>query len=203
MAQATHSDPFSRREWEEILAYLPPKADRMAAKAAIKAAAHEYRTCDDAPKYAEHQRQSQQWRLVRDIVKAENAIKMREALARSAREIGPEPLKSDLLRLIKGLSSLRERANSRAKVRFVSRLEHLYARIFDAWIAAGGRLSKTPTGTLASFTCAIVNPIARKRLTGAGMKKTVGRYEKRRRAHLKGEGDLGVDATVVKLKPNK
>jgi hypothetical protein len=172
-------------------------------KAAIKAAAHEYRTCDDAPKYAEYQRQSQQWRLVRDILKADNAIKMREALARSAREISPEPLKSDLLQLIKGLSSLREAANSRAKVRFVSRLEHLYARIFDAWIAAGGRWGKTPTEKLTSFTCAIVNPIARKRLTGAGMKKTVGRYKKRRRVHLKGEGDLGVDATVLKLKANK
>lgn len=69
MAQAAHSDPFTRREWEEILAYLPPKADRTAAKAAIKAAAHEYRTWDDVAKHAEHQRQAQQWRLVRDILK--------------------------------------------------------------------------------------------------------------------------------------
>jgi len=200
MAQATNSEPFSRREWQEILAYLPPKADRTAAKAAIKAAAHEYSTCDDAPKYAEHQRQSQQWLLVRDILKSDNAKKTREALARSAREISPEPLKSDLLRLIEGISSFPERANSRAKVRFVSGLEHLYARIFDAWIAAGGRLSKTQTGKLASFTCAIVNPIAGKRLTGAGIKKAVERYEKRRSVYLKGEGDLAVEATVVKLK---
>jgi hypothetical protein len=200
MAQATHSDPFSSRDWEEILAYLPPKADRPAAKAAIKAAAHEYRTWDDAAKHAEHQRQSQQWRLVHRILTTKSAEKMREALAQPAREISPEPLKSDLLRLIEDLSSLPERANSRAKVRFVSRVEHLYAWIFDAWIAAGGRLSKTQTGALTNFTCTIVNRIAGKSLTGAGMKKAVERYEKRRSVHLKGEGDLKADATVVKLK---
>lgn len=125
---------------------------------------------------------------------------MREALARSAREISPEPLKSDLLRLIDGLSSLRERANSRAKVRFVSGLEHLYARIFDAWIAAGGKLSKTSTGARVDFVCTIVNRIAGKSLTGAGMKKAVKRYERRRSVYLKGQGDLAADATVVKLK---
>jgi hypothetical protein len=199
MAQATHSDPFSRQEWEEILAYLPP-ADRSTAKAAIKAAAHEYRTWDDAAKHAEHQRQSQQWRLVRDILTTKSAEKMREALARSAREISPEPLKSDLLRLIEGLSSLPKRATNRAKVRPISRLEHLYARIFDAWIAAGGKLSKTSTGAQVDFVCAIVSRIAGKSLTGAGMKKAVSRYLERRFAHLTGEGDLKVDATVVKLK---